>query len=497
MVSSKKNKILWSNKGKYGGLSKKLFLLFFAFVLCFVLIMEVAVRYNFNSGFRAYVNDRQQERLMNWTNSLEEIYKAHNSWSPLILDENMWWKLLVLNKEIKPRHPTLKPIEQNHSPGKIIHDINRNNIDPPYIALLSADKKELIAGFLPKEEQQLWKPLKKDEQIIGWIVTQNLDTDTDLFTDIDNRFVQTQITNMLWITVFGSALAVFFGYWVSKFILTPIKSLVKATHSIAEGDYASVKIDKEIKRNDELGELAADFEKMAKILAGNEQFRKSMMADISHELRTPVTIIKGEIQAMLDGIRKPTTNNLEALLDDVDNLNRLINDVYDLALSEANGWKYNFTQFNISRTIENVFTSFEHRFLKKNLSFYFNSDNNDIQIWGDEQRIAQLVRNLLENSFRYTDPGGKVVLKLYDSKNEVKISIKDSTPGVPDALLPNLFTRFYRVEASRNKAYGGSGLGLALCKGIVEKHHGFIEAEKSEWDGLCLHVILPKFINKK
>ena len=89
------------------------------------------------------------------------------------------------------------------------------------------------------------------------------------------------------------------------------------------------------------------------------------------------------------------------------------------------------------------------------------------------------------------------MLKLYDSKNEVKISIKDSTPGVPEALLPNLFTRFYRVEASRNKAYGGSGLGLALCKEIVEKHHGFIEAEKSEWGGLCLHVILPKFINKK
>lgn len=496
---NKRKKLYWSpSPPKLWGLTTQLFIKFLAFVFAFVLIMEMAVRYNFNTGFKEYVNDREQERISLWSKSLEKIYLTHdNTWDILRQDQDLWWRLMILNKEVPPNEPTLtqEPVP-NPNPAymdMINPDRKREAISKPFLALVSSDKQNIIAGFIPDVNKAQWNPLYFDGKNIGWLVTEKMKE--EVLTGLDEQFASTQITNMLWITVIGCFLAAFFCYWISKTILKPIKALAKATHALAEGDYKSGVIVTE--RNDEFGQLAKDFNKMVQTIEGNEIFRKSMMADISHELRTPITIIKGELQAMLDGIRKPTNNNLEALLNDVENLNRLINDVYDIALMDAGGWKYNFSEVDLIYTMENVIQAFENRFQQKNLDFYFHYDNSDITIWADQHRITQLLTNLLENSYRYTNPNGRIVVKVYDSNKEVKISIKDSKPGVPDELLPNLFERFYRLESSRNKAYGGSGLGLTLCKGIVDKHQGFIEAERSEWDGLCLHVILPKYANKK
>lgn len=499
--SNKKKKMYWSpSPPALWGLTTQLFIKFLAFVFAFVFIMEMAVRYNFNTGFKDYVNKREEQRVSAWSKSLENVYLTHdNNWQILRNDQDLWWRLMILNKEVSsyPEESALNNnIYDNFDPAymdMIKKPANLNALNKPFLALVSADKNHIIAGFIPDSDKAQWNPLYFNQHIIGWLVTEKMKE--EVLTGLDERFAATQIANMLWITIIGCILAAFFCYWISKTILKPIKALAKATHALAEGDYKSGVVVAE--RNDEFGQLAKDFNKMVQTIEGNEIFRKSMMADISHELRTPITIIKGELQAMLDGIRKPTQHNLEALLNDVENLNRLINDVYDVALMDADGWKYTFSSVDLIYTMENVIQAFETRFQQKNLDFYFHYDNSDIKIWADQQRITQLLTNLLENSYRYTNPNGRIVVKVYDSKKEVKISIKDSKPGVPEELLPNLFERFYRLESSRSKAYGGSGLGLTLCKGIVDKHQGFIEAERSEWDGLCLHVILPKYANKK
>ena len=215
------------------------------------------------------------------------------------------------------------------------------------------------------------------------------------------------------------------------------------------------------------------------------------IADISHELRTPLSVLRAEIEALQDGVRQMTPERLNSLHSEVMNLNRLVNDLYELSMSDIGALNYQKQLIDVSETLNKTLESHQDEFDSKNITVAFEPDSKPRQINADPERLQQLFSNLLINTLRYTDAGGKLEIKLDRDKSRVLIIFEDSAPGVPDDDIPHLFERLYRVESSRNRETGGTGLGLAICKNIVEAHEGNIVAETSTLGGLKITIDLP------
>ena len=244
-----------------------------------------------------------------------------------------------------------------------------------------------------------------------------------------------------------------------------------------------------VSSNDELGRLAQDFNRLASSLEKNESMRRAFMADISHELRTPLAILRGELEAMQDGVRKLTPEAVSSLLMEVATLTKLVDDLHQLSLSDEGALAYRKAQptrrrcWSWSRQLP--------RALRQSRADAAAGAAGAGALFGDPDRLIQLFTNLLENSLRYTDRDGTVSLALHATASGWRLLIDDSAPGVADAQREKIFERFWRSEGSRNRASGGSGLGLAICRNIVEAHGGAMSADHSDLGGLQIRVELP------
>jgi len=242
--------------------------------------------------------------------------------------------------------------------------------------------------------------------------------------------------------------------------------------------------------DDEFNKLIKDVNTLSSTLKANEELRRTMMADISHELRTPLAILQAEIEAIQDGIRPCDSSRLESLHKGVRGLSLLINNLFDLSLADSGNLTYQKREIDIVSLLGRYYELYGTLFTKKNITF-----KQDLpeccRVYCDPARLHQVFSNLLNNSFRYTDSPGMIRMSAMIDRNDVKIVFEDSAPGVPDGQLNAIFDRFYRVDKSRSRAHGGSGLGLALCKTIVEDHSGTILAFHSSLGGLAISITLP------
>jgi two-component system sensor histidine kinase BaeS len=269
----------------------------------------------------------------------------------------------------------------------------------------------------------------------------------------------------------------------------PIRNLAAATREVASGHYDTRL---PVRSSDELGRLARDFNAMAGTLESHEKARRGWIADISHELRTPVAVLRGEIEALLDGIRPITPERIRSLHGETLRLHRLVEDLYQLSLSDLGALTYRKEPLDPADLLRRVIETYRPAFQDKGLgiSLHLPADLKQ-RIFGDRERLEQLFTNLVENSLRFTDPGGQLRISGSGEGDRVVIEFQDSPPGVPEAELERLFDRLYRLESSRSRASGGAGLGLAICKNIVEAHSGTISAQASPWGGLLIRISLP------
>jgi two-component system sensor histidine kinase BaeS len=269
----------------------------------------------------------------------------------------------------------------------------------------------------------------------------------------------------------------------------PLKRITTAAKALAIGHYD---IRLEVESNDELGQLARDFNDMASALEQSEQSRQRWVADISHELRTPLAILRGELEALQDGIHPLTHEAIDSLFGDVMRLNRLTEDLYQLSMSDQGALSYRKIHLDPIEILQKDLSLFHTEFQKKHISIkWVNHLPGPISIYADPVRLSQLYRNLLNNSFNYTDSHGQLTITIYRKINQLLLSFSDSAPGVPEEELPKLFDRFYRLESSRNRHHGGAGLGLAICSNIVTAHNGTIQAFASAMKGLTIRIELP------
>jgi two-component system sensor histidine kinase BaeS len=237
---------------------------------------------------------------------------------------------------------------------------------------------------------------------------------------------------------------------------------------------------------------------MALTLDKHEQERRQWVADISHELRTPIAVLQGEIEALLDGIHNITPETICSLLAETIRLQRLVEDLYQISLSDLGTLSYRKENLDLVTVLRNSIESYRAEFDRKSIALKENISSNTKAIgFADRERLRQLFINLLENSLRYTDAGGILEIRAEVSGDFITIEFQDSKPGVSMQDMERLFERFYRVEGSRNRSSGGAGLGLTISKKIVDAHEGIISAHSSPLGGLLIRISMPVFEGRK
>ena len=260
-----------------------------------------------------------------------------------------------------------------------------------------------------------------------------------------------------------------------------------AANRVSRGDYqARVSVE----AGDEIGILAGHVNDLATTLEKNRTARQRWMADIAHELRTPVAILKGEMEALTDGIRPADERFAASLQEEIDQLSKLVDDLQTLALSDAGALNIQKEMMDLARVAEQSVELYRDRLAVRGISIELRMDGS-VNMSADPNRMRQLLQNLLENSCRYVEDDGRVLLTLLQGPGSVNIVLEDSGPGLTASQIPRLFERFYRAEGSRTRSSGGTGLGLSICKNIAEAHGGRIHAEPSEIGGLKIQVDLP------
>ncbi|GIV95722.1 MAG: two-component sensor histidine kinase [Herpetosiphonaceae bacterium] len=275
---------------------------------------------------------------------------------------------------------------------------------------------------------------------------------------------------------------------LSRRILGPVERLTAVARRMEKGDL-SQRVD--VRARDEIGELARAFNAMADGLARLEQLRRNMVSDVAHELRTPLSNIRGYLEALRDGVVQPTPELIESLHEEALLLSRLIDDLQELALAEAGQLRLVRQQLALPDIVEQAVQSLRPRAAAGDLRLIVDLPSDLPAVDGDPERIGQVLRNLLNNALTYTQPGGEIHVYARSAGQEVEVFVRDTGIGISPDDLPFVFERFYRADRSRARATGGAGLGLAIVKELVEAHGGRVWAESTPGAGSIFAFTLP------
>jgi two-component system sensor histidine kinase BaeS len=485
------------------GITFKLFLAILATSLAVTLAMGTAVRWNFERHFFSYVKERELRRVERMRMSLADLYRERGNWEALRGNPSLWNHILT----VPPMDPAMRRVPTHGGVIEWLSEVDPN-LAPPgppgpagdaspfddwargrdFLALpftLLDSQLRVVAGYSAPMPGAPRRPIDVDGMTVGWLVTP---FPNRLPNEADQRFQREQSEATWVIGLLAALLAAAVSISLARIFLAPVRRLASATHRLSAGDYAT-RVN--VTSADELGRLGQDFNRLAHTLERNEALRREMVADISHELRTPLAVLRGEMEALQDGVRPFTPAALTSLQSEVTMLSKLIDDLYELALADVGALSYRMLPLDMGSIAEQAVDAFRERFSARRLRLETDIPAGPRVIEGDAQRLTQLMNNLLENTLRYTDPDGTVRVSVRAEGHVVAVECEDSAPGVPEPLLPRLFDRLFRVDASRSRESGGAGLGLAICQRIVESHRGTIQALPSALGGLRVRIVFP------
>jgi signal transduction histidine kinase len=290
--------------------------------------------------------------------------------------------------------------------------------------------------------------------------------------------------------VFGILASIFGGLAFRRFS-SPVADIMAAADAVAGGDL-SVRVRENIPG--EFGQMARSFNRMTGELAAAEENRRNFTADVAHELRTPLHIIQGNLEGILDGVYDPSEEQIRATVEETRLLTRLVNDLQTLSLAEAGKLQLHFEIVSVADLIEDALTSFSGLAAENGIELKSEISGGDqgIKINADPDRISQVLNNLIANAVRYTPRGGTILLKAVRTSTGVLLTVEDTGSGIAAEDLPFVFDRFWKAERSRARHEGaGSGLGLAIARQLVQAHSGSITVESTPGQGTKIVIDLP------
>jgi two-component system sensor histidine kinase BaeS len=458
------------------GIAAKLFLAIFFSCLLVMLGMVVAVRANFQHGFLDYVRESNETRVELVASGMARQYVEHGTWDFMRKSPPEYWYL------------TLRTMGQISDHEAMRRDV-RPSMPPPGLRTrlwLLDEQRQIIGGLEAPPADNFSRPVLVGGKTVGWVVSSQ---PSILTRDADRRFVNEQLSTIWRLAMLAVGVAAIVALVLARGLLAPLKRLTATTHQLSAGDF-TVRLP--AGSSDEIGQLARDFNQLAEALEKNEHSRRNFMADVSHELRTPLAVLRGELEALEDGVRVATPASIRSLQAEVATLSKLVDDLYQLSLADLGALSYRKADIDLAEPLALALGAFRERLAERRLTVSADlPPEGRAMVFGDSERLTQLFNNLLENSVRYTDPAGDLRIRYQLDGQHITLTFEDSAPGVPDEQLPRLFDRFHRLESSRNRASGGAGLGLAICQSIVEAHGGTLTASHGTLGGLHMAIRLP------
>ena len=456
--------------------------------------MLFIVRWSFERGFLEYVNRVEQETHSRLVDYLADSYEEQGDWEFVRRDPRRLARMYHESMAESDRERAIEPSETLRNEKRRFHEeMKRRHAphpafsrgpSPRRVCLLDAERRSIGPCRHRIDDLQL-QAVEVNGDVIAYLGVsprKKLSHRHDLqFSERHHRF----LFYLAFTILIVSAIVAFPA---SRQLVKPIKLLTEAMARLASGNYQTrVEVDS----SDELGQLSRDFNSLARTLESNEKARQQWIADISHELRTPLSVLRGEIEALQDGIREVNDERLESLHAQIMHLHRLVNDLYELSMSDIGALNYQMTGTDLISILDQCIDSFRDEYANKNIELMLDAAHDQLRLQADGERLFQLFSNLLSNSLRYTNPEGRLRIKVRNNRGDIQLAFEDTAPAVDEDNLPRLFDRLFRVENSRSRETGGTGLGLAICKNIVEAHGGTIKASDSELGGLKIEISLP------
>lgn len=296
----------------------------------------------------------------------------------------------------------------------------------------------------------------------------------------ERTFVESYHQSLWWIGFLFAGVGLVVSYFLSGNITRPLRQLSQAAEKIRQGD---LKQEVPADTQDEVGQLAEVFNQMSAELAANESNRQELLANIAHELKTPLAVLQGHLESMLDGVEEPAPDKLFSMQEEVMRLTRLVGDLRDLSLAQVHRLELHLQPVDLDEKVERAADMLEPLLEEKRLHFVKNMAPSLPVRQLDPDRVNQILYNLITNAIRYTHPGTAILLQTEAAGKRVRLTIADEGPGIAPEDMDHIFEQFYRGDKSRNRASGGSGIGLSLAKSFVEAQGGTITARNRKEGG--------------
>lgn len=429
----------------------------FALSAAFIL-RELMIR-----DFRYYLEGEMEDRVYRVIANIEGAYEKYSGWKEDVLTEDAIWALMV-GLEIK-----IKDLD-----GKVIMDTERalNKLSP----LMQRRIRAISETELLKQKEDFSPyPLFLSGKEIGHLEVRFLRPEKEfVFIQRSNKFL------LLSLFAVGGAV-ILFSIVFSRKLTNPIKKLDSAADAISAGD---LKSRVEIPGSDEISRLSETFNRMAENLERQESLRKKLISNVAHELRTPITAIKGEVEGMMDGLVPADKEHLNSLYEEINRFKKILDGIEDLSQAEAGALWLKKQRIQLKPFLNSIMERFSRLFLDKGITFEFSPDE-ELVMNADPDRMSQIIVNLLTNALKATERGGNIWIKTWKQDSGVFIEIADTGHGIRQEDLPFIFERFYKVSE------GGLGLGLAIAKELTETHGGKIEAKSVYGKGATFTVFIP------
>ena len=455
-------------------LGRKLFIIFLILVVLSLLLVGVFINYSVGERFDNFINLQRQESIEELLNMLRENFEAGSR------DEIN----SLLNNFVRTNRI---PVWLEDRDGSIIfapvqhHQMMRRMGSDSH---MMGERSDFLPGQSRKEEIYVGDTL---QATLYWQeVTSREQIDSELYNYFRRNVFQAIIFSALIVTL----IVIIISFIISKIITEPLIKLKNAAFKVAEGDF-----EQKIPNNgdDELAELITAFNQMTEKLAKLEKIRKESASDLAHELRTPITTIKGYIEAFEDGKISFNQENIDELNEEIARMVSLIEKLKEFAEAQNKIFNLKKEKIEVNKFIKNVSKKMQKQIESKNLKLNLELEKGLI-IEADKDSLIQILNNLIENAVKYNQENGEITIKSCQKNKKIIIQISDTGYGISTEDLPYIFERFYRADKSRSAKNGGTGIGLAVTKELIEAHGAEIEVESNN-NGSIFKIIFP-FQNK-
>jgi two-component system sensor histidine kinase BaeS len=458
----------------------KLHVKLFAAIAGAIAVLTVAAYFiftaSFEYGFLQYLKRADEVRLERMVEQLADGYQRERGWTWIANDRDRW---VELSREVLGLTRGQGEAADGTRPPRRDTPLT---IDPR-LMLFDAERRQLV-GRTELARAAQYMPVVVGARTVGYV---GYVPRPEVIASIERVYVQRQRIAFgviaIGMLLASLLLAAGLAYWLTR----RIRAIEQGTHALIRGDY---EITLEVPGSDELARLASDVNTLARTLAAARRSRQQWIADIAHELRTPLSVLRAEIESLEDGVRPLDQSAVKSLAFEAQRLARLVEDLHTLSLSDLGSLSYRKEPVDLSEVVSDVLEGQRRAMKDRGLELDAQLEPGAM-VLADETRLAQVFANLLQNSLRYTDAPGRIAIRVRRTGGDVVAGWEDTAPGVSETDLARLTDRLYRVEGSRSRDAGGSGLGLAIARAIVEGHDGTLTAHASALGGVRIEIVLP------